>query len=381
MADEEGAARRARGALAPGRQAGLALARSALRRYPPEKAAWHYEHGLLLMSLRAAGKAWGDAELEAEATRLAGLLVRPDGSIEGYRAEDFNLDQVNPGKNLFDLPDPDGRYRAALDLLASQLDAQPRTASGGYWHKLIYPDQMWLDGLYMAQPFRARYAALRDRAGDLDDVVRQFELMESRARDPRTGLLYHGWDESRRQLWANPETGCSPCFWGRAVGWFAMALVDCLEWLPRGHRGRDALRGILRRLAAAVVAMRDAETGLWYQVLDQGGREGDYLEASASAMLAYALAKGAREGALPEPEYGAAADAAVESATGRFLSVGEDGEAHLGGTCSVAGLGGEPYRDGSFAYYVGEPRKADDYKGVGAFILASVEYDRWKAGR
>ena len=363
-------------ALRPGREAGLALGRSVLGAYAPGKASWHYEHGLLFMALRAAGEEWGDGAMAAEASRLAGSLIRADGSIEGYREDEHNLDQVNPGKNLFDLPDPDGRFRAALSRLDAQLASQPRTASGGFWHKRIYPDQMWLDGLYMAQPFRTRYAIEYGRPEYLDDVAAQFALVESKARDPRTGLLYHAWDESRRQLWANPETGCSPHFWGRAMGWFSMALVDCLELFPAGHPGSGVLGAILRRLAAAIAAVRDPGSGLWYQVLDQGGREGNYLEASASSMFAYSLAKALRLGLLPPAEYGSLASRALEAATAAFLLPAGPGRARLTGTCSVAGLGGVPYRDGSYEYYVREPRKDDDYKGVGPFVLASIEYER-----
>ena len=367
------------GPPAPGREAALALARTLIEGIEARGAAWHYEEGLFLGAARAAGAAWGDEALASSATRLATSLVGPGGSIEGYREGDYNLDQVNPGKNLFGLPDPDGRFARALDALAGQLERQPRTASGGYWHKAIYPDQMWLDGLYMAQPFRARYAADRGRKADFDDIARQFVLMEGRARDPRTGLLRHGWDESRRQLWADPETGLSPNAWGRAVGWFAMALVDCLDWFPAGHPGADALRDILRRLAAAVLAVRDPDTGLWRQVLDQGDRAGNYLEASASCMLSYALAKGVRLGVLSDADSGRASEAALESATARFIRLDEAGWAHIEGSCAVAGLGGKPYRDGSYAYYVSEPVRTDDCKGAGPFILASIEYDRRKA--
>ncbi|MDP3178464.1 MAG: glycoside hydrolase family 88 protein, partial [Spirochaetaceae bacterium] len=226
-----------------------------------------------------------------------------------------------------------------------------------------------------AQPFRA-LAAVRD--GDssaLEDVVRQFALMESKARDPRTGLVYHAWDESRAQLWANPETGCSPHFWGRAIGWFAMAIVDVIEILPRSFAGRAQLVEILGRLAAAVAPYQDALTGLWYQVVDQAGREGNYLEASVSSMLSYALAKAARIEALELLPAWASAAKAHEGACERFLAQDGTGGLKLEGTCSVAGLGGKPYRDGSYAYYVKEPVKTDDFKGVGPFILAAIEYE------
>jgi len=360
----------------PGREAGLGLARSLMSTYGPDRALWHYEHGLFLSAARAAGLAWGDPDLAATALSRLASLVGPGGSIAGYRRDEWNLDQVNPGRGLFELldSDPDGRYRRALDLLASQLKSQPRTPSGGLWHKLIYPDQMWLDGLYMAGPFRARYAASYAGPGDFDDIQRQFELAEAGTLDPRTGLLRHAWDESRTQLWADPETGRSPQVWGRALGWFTMALVDSWEWFPSDHAGKPVLASMLGRLAPAIAACRDPASGLFWQVLDQGSRPGNWLESSASAMFSYALAKGARLGILPADPWRGLAASILEALTARALRSDEAGRLHFEGTCAVAGLGGKPYRDGSFEYYVGEPRKTDDFKGAGPFILASIEY-------
>jgi unsaturated rhamnogalacturonyl hydrolase len=369
--------KRARGAPAPGREAGLGLARSAMARFAPADARWNYEHGLFIMAARAAGEAWGDAQLVRSATARAASLVREDGSIVGYSRAEYNLDQINAGKNLFPLlyETGDKRYRAAIDELASQLASQPRTRAGGYWHKLIYPEQVWLDGLYMAQPFRAALASTDGDGAALEDVAAQLELIAEKARDPATGLLRHGWDEGRTQLWADPESGRSPNAWGRAIGWYAMALVDVLDWVPAGGRIASRLSGILSDLAGAVARYQDGETGLWYQVVDQGAREGNYLEASVSCMLSYSLAKGVRLGALGEAPWRSASGRACEGAVARFLRVEEDG-LHLDGTCAVAGLGGSPYRDGSYDYYVRERVRADDFKGVGPFILAQIEYAR-----
>lgn len=368
-------------AYAGGREAGLALARELLAAYPAERPVWHYEHGLLFQAAAEAGEAFGDSGLRARSLGLAGALVGEDGSIASYRAEEQNLDQVNPGKNLFTLfsETGEGRYRKAIELLRGQLRRQPRCASGGYWHKRIYPNQMWLDGLYMAQPFCARYAREFGEEGLFDDCARQFALVESKARDPRSGLLYHAWDEARTQLWADPETGCSPHFWGRAMGWLAMALVDSWELFPEGHAGRPVLEGIFGRLARALLAFQEPGTGLWHQVVDRGGQAGNYLEASVSAMLAYALAKALRVGMTRDGELGLAADRAYEGCLRRFLAVDGEGRPRYEGSCAVAGLGGNPYRDGSYAYYVGEPVRANDYKGAGPFILASIEYEKRRA--
>jgi unsaturated rhamnogalacturonyl hydrolase len=373
--------KRARGAGAPGREAGLGLARSAMARFSPGEARWNYEQGLFLMAARAAGEAWGDESLVRSADARTASLIGADGSIAGYRKDEYNLDQVNAGKNLFPLlaETGDARYRAAIDALAAQLAAQPRTRSGGYWHKQIYPEQVWLDGLYMAQPFRARLAALDGDEAAAVDVVEQLELIAGMTRDPATGLLRHAWDESRTQLWADPETGRSPNAWGRAMGWYAMALVDVLDWVPARGDASSRIGTLLRALAEALARFQDRATGLWSQVVDQGGRAGNYLEASVSCMLAYAFAKGVRLGALEPSPWSAVADRACEGAATRFLRAEADG-LHLDGTCAVAGLGGSPYRDGSFDYYVREPVRADDFKGVGPFILAQIEYDRARAG-
>ena len=358
-------------------QAGLALARELMASYPESKPVWHYEHGLFLQAAAAAGEAFGDRALRARALSMAGALVREDGSIASYKVDEENLDQVNPGKNLFDLltQTGDARYRKAIELLRGQLRRQPRCSAGGYWHKKIYPNQMWLDGLYMAQPFCARYAKEFGEEGLFDDCVKQFALVESKAREPRTGLFYHAWDEARIQLWADPETGCSPNFWGRAMGWFAMALVDSWEWFPEGHSGRLVLEGIFEGLARALIAFQEPESGLWYQVVDRGGFAGNYLEASVSAMLSYAFAKALRLGMSRDAALGIAAERAYSGCLRRFLVKDASGRPRYEGTCAVAGLGGNPYRDGSYAYYVGEPVKANDYKGAGPFILASIECD------
>ena len=234
---------------------------------------------------------------------------------------------------------------------------------------------MWLDGLYMQGPFLARWGAEYGTASDFDEVVFQLVLVESKTRDPATGLLYHAWDESRRQLWADPETGCSPHFWSRAMGWYSMAVVDVLDWLPVSHPGVKTLEIILSRLADALARVQDSKSGLWFQVMDQGQRPGNYLETSGSGMFAYAVAKGLRKGWLKDPQglRRTMADRAWQGLVDRCLTQDPEGDWHLDGICSVAGLGGTPYRDGSFHYYVREPVVSDDFKGVGPFLLAGLE--------
>jgi unsaturated rhamnogalacturonyl hydrolase len=302
------------------------------------------------------------------------------GVISGYREDEYNLDQINPGKTLFSLYKTFGeeKYRAAIERLYSQLSHQPRTKTKGFWHKKIYPWQMWLDGLYMQGPFYAQYAAEYGGPGDFDDLVHQFVLMEAKARDEDSGLLYHAWDEARKQLWANPDTGCSPHFWGRAMGWFCMALTDALDHIPPSRKEQAAvLKAIALRMVAPILKYQDKKSGLWYQILDRGQSEKNYPESSASSMFVYFLFKLIRSGALPPEDLSPVKEAALAGYSGLLnhqLAEDESG-LHLRGICKVAGLGGSPYRDGSYEYYVNEPVSVDDFKGVGPFILASLEYE------
>lgn len=360
----------------------IRMADAAIARYSPDAAKWHYEHGLLLKSIEQVWHTTGQVKYWHFVKDAVDQFIAADGSIQTYRVDEYNLDQINSGKLLFSLwhATGDERYRAATSLLRRQLRSQPRTESGGFWHKLIYPFQMWLDGIYMASPFYAQYALLFDEPAGFDDVVHQIVLMEEHARDPQTGLLYHAWDERKQQRWANPDTGCSPHFWGRAMGWYAMAIVDVLDYLPADHAARPTLIAILARLIPAVLKVQDQATGLWYQVLDQGSRAGNYLEASASCMFVYAIAKAVRKAYLPI-EYLAIAQRSYQGIVTKFLRIDDRGLVNLEGTCSVAGLGGDPYRDGSYEYYIKEPIVTNDYKGVGAFILAAVEIENAQRSR
>jgi unsaturated rhamnogalacturonyl hydrolase len=311
--------------------------------------------------------------------------VGPDGRIAGYDRDEYNIDAVSPGRVTFGLAARTGdpRWRAAADTLDAQLRTHPRTAEGGLWHKKIYPEQMWLDGLYMAQPFRARYAATfaspAARAAIFDDVTQQFLLVARHTRDPRTNLMYHAWDAARAQPWADTATGLSPHFWGRAMGWYMVGVVETLDHLPANHPDRAAVIRTLQDAADGVARVQDPLTGLWWDVLDQPNRAGNYLEASASSMFAYALAKGARLGYL-DARYRSVAERGFDGIVANLVREAPYG-ASLVNVVQVSGLGGSrrkdgSYRDGSFAYYVSEPVVADDYKGVGPFILAALELGR-----
>jgi unsaturated rhamnogalacturonyl hydrolase len=342
---------------------------------------WDYTQGLIFSAILAVWQANGDQRYWDYARAYYDGMIDADGRIRTYKPEEFNIDRVNTGKPLFLLyaKTHDEKYRKALDTLRGQLRQHPRTKEGGFWHKQRYPHQMWLDGLYMGATFLAQYGSVFGEPAAVDDAVRQFVLMERHARDERTGLLYHGWDESRAQKWADPATGRSASFWGRAVGWYAMALVDTLDFVPGDHAGRRDLVAILDRLAAAVARVQDPKTGLWYQVLDQGGREGNYLEASVSSMLAYALMKASRHGYV-DSKYGAAGRRAYDGLLRELIEVDPGGQVQLHRVCQVAGLGSDPDRgidrDGTYRYYVTEKIRSNDPKGVAPFIFASLEVER-----
>jgi unsaturated rhamnogalacturonyl hydrolase len=337
---------------------------------------WTYEYGVMLKGLEGVWLRTGDGRYFSFIQKGIDNFVGADGTIRTYDAADYNLDNINSGRSLLLLYKVTGqeKYRKAAALLREQLKTQPRTSDGGFWHKKIYPSQMWLDGLYMAQPFYAEYAATFHEVADFDDIAKQFVLMERHSRDPKTGLLYHGWDESKQQEWADSATGHSPNFWDRAMGWYAMALVDTLDYFPTQHPQRAELIAILNRLAKAVANYQDAKSGLWYQVMDRGTDKGNYLEASGSSMFVYALAKGVRNGYLP-PTYLSVARRAYKGLVDHFVKTGPNGQMNFEGTVSVAGLGGNPYRDGSYEYYLSEKVVTNDPKGVGAFVMASNEID------
>ncbi|MBL7006383.1 MAG: glycoside hydrolase family 88 protein [Spirochaetia bacterium] len=358
------------------------LAESFFSRYESQKVRWHYEHGLFLMGALQLAERLGDQAGINRVKDYYDVLVDPEGHIKTYCEEEYNLDQIHPGRNLFTLYDlfGDEKYLRAINFLVQQLRHHPRTKGGSFWHKKIYPWQVWLDGLYMAGPFIAQNAKHSGAAADCEaytDIILQLLEIERHARDPETGLLYHAWDESRLQLWADPHTGCSPHLWGRAMGWYCMALVDILEYLPVELPGRADIVSVVRRTARSIMAYQDAETGLWYQVLDQKGRSGNYLESSSSAMFSYFLHKAYRLGYDTSEELEKAAVRGYRGLVQYKLQYDSNGNLHLTGTCSVAGLGGNPYRDGSYNYYINEPVVSDDFKGVGAFILASLELDHY----
>jgi len=336
-------------------------------------AKWDYTAGLFTLSLLKLNERVNDPRYVAFAENAIGSFITTNGTIHSYKLEDYSLDNINPGKTVLVLYQltKEERYKKAADLLRAQLDVQPRTGEGGFWHKQRYPHQMWLDGLYMGSPFYAEYAKLfHEPTATFDDVAKQIRLVAAHTYDPASGLFYHGWDETKEQPWADKTTGTSSNFWGRAIGWYAMALVDVLDYFPKDHPARTEIIATLKRLCDGIVKHQDPASGLWWQVVDQGGRPGNYLEATASSMFVYAMAKGVNHGYLSRDDIPAILKG-YSGLTGKLIRKDAKGNVSLTQCCSVAGLGAG--RDGSFAYYIKEPVVDNDLKGVGPFILAGIE--------
>lgn len=340
---------------------------------------WHYEQGLMLTALYEQFLQTGDSAYIKFIKGNIDLYVDKTGTINTYKPETFKLDDIVPGRTLLILYQQTGeeKYKIAAGQLINQLENQPRTSEGGFWHKKIYPYQMWLDGLYMALPFYGAYAHFSGGLSIFNDIALQFKLMELHAIDPETGLLYHGWDEKGVQVWANPETGRSSSFWSRAMGWYMMALVDVLDILPEEHSARNDLVRQLNQIAHALVNFRDARSKTWYQVMDQGDKEGNYLESSSTAMFIYSYAKGVNMGLL-DKRFLTLARESYDGFIKQFISY-DDSLLTINNTCSSAGLGGKNNRDGSYKYYLSEPRRSNDCKAIGPFIMASIELE--KAGK
>jgi len=337
---------------------------------------WTYDQGVLLEGISAIWRRTGDAKYFNYIKKGMDHFVQADGTIRTYGFDGYNIDNIKNGRALILLYKVTGqeKYLKAVQTLRKQLSVQPRTEEGGFWHKKIYPHQMWLDGLYMGQPFYAEYSDMVHDWQAFNDIANQFILMEKNSTDSKTGLLYHGYDESREQKWADPVTGHSPHFWGRAMGWYGMGLVDALEYFPANHPKRDSLIQILNRFAKSVQNVQDAKSGVWYDILNMPDGKGNYLESSASGMFVYALAKGVRLGYLPE-SYLSIARKGYNGMQKEFVEVVNADKINLTKTVSVSGLGGNPYRDGSYEYYLKEKVITNDPKGVGAFMQAANEME------
>lgn len=353
----------------------IAKSDSLIRYKDLEKPKWTYDLAFLGQAIDKLG--CYDTIYNQYSKAYFDYFVQENGKVTGYKLYDYNLDNINPAKQLITLYKRTGeeKYRLAIENFYTQILEQPKTNSGGFWHKKIYPWQMWLDGIYMASPFIAQYAREFNKPELFDLVTQQIKLIYEKTQDPKTGLLYHAWDESKEQSWCNPQTGQSKHFWSRAMGWYLMAIVDVLDFLPENHQDRVELIKILNNVSEALEKVKDKDTGLWYQVLDQGNRSGNYIEASGSAMYIYAFAKGANKEYLPN-KYLEIARLRFNSLVKVLIVTGNDGLPILKNVCGGCGLGGNPYRKGDYDYYVNEKRIDNDQKGVAPFILAALELNK-----
>jgi unsaturated rhamnogalacturonyl hydrolase len=336
---------------------------------------WAYDVAFLGMAIDHLGNI--DSMFSKYMEDWVNYFVKPDGSVIDYTREEFNLDRIFPGRNVITLymRTHDPKYKLALDNFLLQLQSQPKTNSGGYWHKKIYPWQMWLDGIFMGSTFMAQYAKEFNEHEWFDVAVAQTKMIYEKTLDTGSGLLMHAWDESRQQKWCDPETGKSHYPWSRAIGWYTMAITDILEYLPEDHPDRDKLVSILQKTCEALLKVQDPKTGLWFQVLNQGEREGNYIEGSGSSMYVYVFARGAHKGYL-DSKYLEIAGKAFESIIKELITTDEKGFLTMHNICGGCGLGGNPYRDGSYEYYISEKRIDNDTKGIAPFILAAIELDR-----
>ena len=380
------------------------LTRSEMKRVPKsflldfsDKPKWSYVMGIELEAMLDTYLRYGGDDIKAYCQEYTDTMITPEGNIRGYKLLDYNLDNVRTGHFVTRMYEefPERKNLRAINTLMRQLNEQPRTNEGVYWHKAIYAYQVWLDGIFMGLPFRALTASLLyspDHAAEIyDDAVEQVKSTYDRTLDPATGLNRHAWDESREMFWSDNTTGLSQHCWGRAQGWYTMALVELLDVLPEDYKRRGEVIDLLTKSFDGILRWQDPATGVWYQVMDAPGREGNYLESTCSSMFAYSLLKAARKGWVSDPRYLEAGKKAYQGIIDRFIKENPDGTISLTDCCAVAGLGPgispavlkaapkvkeNKRRDGSYEYYLSEPVRDNDAKGVGPFIWASLEMEQ-----
>ena len=341
---------------------------------------WGYCQGLVCSANEKLWLATGDDTYYNYIKAYADTMINADGVIRGYKMENYNIDKVNSGKFLFALYQKTGdeRYKKVITKLRDQMRSHPRTSEGGFWHKKRYPSQMWLDGLYMASPFLAQYAKVFNEDSLFTDVANQIILIDKHLKDPATGLYRHGWDESKKQEWSDSVTGLSQNVWGRGMGWYAMAIIDVLEFFPKDHDDYNRLVAIAHHMANMITKYQDKESALWYQVVDKGGAEGNYLESTASTMFVYFLIKGINSKVI-DASYLSVAENGYDGLLHRLIKTNADGTISITNCCAGAGLGGKPYRSGTYQYYIDEHIRDDDPKAVGPFIMLALEFEKQRA--
>lgn len=309
--------------------------------------------------------------------RWADRYLDSHGRIDSrfYDVQQYRLDDILPGRTFLTLYQISGneKYLKAADQLKAQLAYQPRTSEGGYWHKQIYPYQMWLDGIYMADVFAMQYANAFNQPQYFNDASKQIKLIWEHTYDESKGLMYHGWDESLNKVWAHPENGTSPEFWSRAIGWYMMAIMDCMDYLPLDHPSRKDIGGKFRELSKNVRKYQNKQSGLWYQVTDRAIEPGNWIETSGSAMFAYAFAKGDRLGFL-DRSFRATAQTAFNALITDYVYFDDAGRLYLDGTVKIGTLNLKTSK-GDYDYYISTERRINDYKGLGALLYLSMELD------
>ena len=361
-----------------------------------KKPKWSDVMGIELEAMLDTYLKYGGEDIRRYCQEYTDTMILNDGSIQGYKLEDYNLDNIRTGHFVARMYQqwPEAKNLKAMQLMMRQLKNQPRTdVDKVYWHKAIYSYQVWLDGIFMGLPFytlTARDLLTKKEAQKIyDDAVNQISITYQRTFDPVTGLNRHAYDETREMFWADKQTGLSQHCWGRAQGWYSMALIELLDALPENYKRRSELIALLEKDLDAIIKWQDKQTGLWYQVMDSPEREGNYLESTCSSMFAYVLLKAYRMGYLGE-KYRDAGIKAYKGIIKNFIRVNPDKTISLTRCCEVAGLGPglsdkvrkaapkvkeNRRRDGSYAYYLSEPIRDNDAKGVGPFIWASLEME------
>lgn len=338
----------------------------------PASVKWTYDLGMLGQAIEKVNSS--DSRYFNYNKNFIDLFVNENGSISTYKSTDFNLDDFCPAKSLLDLYQKTGdeKYSRAIDTIMLQLKNQPRTSNGGYCHKRIYDHQIWLNSSYMLEPFLAQYAHDFNQPQWYDTICFQLINTYNLTVDSNDGLMVHAWDETRKQNWADPVTGKSPNKWGRGMGYYAMALVDVLAYLPKDHPERKELETMLKDISKSLLKVRDKSTGLWFQILDKGDKEYNYIESSCSAMFIYAFAKGVNLGILPE-KYKEIASESFLNLAKNCVKTDVDQLPTLTHISGPAGLGIKVLRDGSFEYYINQQQIDNDPKGVAPLIMAAVE--------
>lgn len=357
------------------------MADSEMKRFPEawqidwaKRPVFGYCQGVVTMSMLKVWKETGDKKYYDYVEKYADMMVQEDGSILNYDYVNGkrNVDMINTGKILFDVYEQtkNPKYKKAMDLLYNAMMDHPRNSLGGFWHKEVYPWQMWLDGLYMASPYLAQYAKVNNKPELLNDVLMQFVIVHRNMKDPVTGLYFHAWDEKKVQKWCDPVTGLSHHFWGRSIGWWYMAIVDVLDFVPENHPLRPEMLAMVEGLAQSLPKFQ--RDGVWYQLLGLEDREKNYRESTGTVMYMYSIAKAVNRGYL-DKKYNKVATDTYEGVMRNFIKEEKDGTVSITNCCMVAGLGGNPYRDGSFEYYMSEPVRDNDPKATGPFIMGCIE--------